>query len=182
MSSEQGSGIRIERLGRILFHWRGLVGFIGFLIVFWWNRPTVGSCLLSVPIVLVGLGLRFWAMGYIGKAARGNEIGAEKLVQGGPYRLFKLRRSSATGHPLYAGNFLLVIGTLFALRPPFVLGVVILGLFLVEYSLIAWAEERFLAGSFAEPTRDGFSFRNAATEWQTLVVMVLIYAFGFLKA
>ena len=124
-------------LGRFLFRWRGVVGFVAFGLVFWLARPTLGSCALGVPLLIAGLAVRFWASGYIGIEGRAREIGASRRIVGGPYRLFR--------HPLYIGNFLLVVGMLFALRPTLWLGAVVLVGFSVEYGLIIAAEERDLA-------------------------------------
>ena len=124
-------------LGRFLFRWRGVIGFLAFGVVFWLARPTFGSCLLGLPMVLVGLAVRFWASGYIGIEGRAREIGASRRLVSGPYRLLR--------HPLYVGNFLLVAGMLLALRPPLWLAAVVLAGFVVEYTLIVVTEEKDLA-------------------------------------
>jgi hypothetical protein len=121
-------------LGRFLFRWRGVIGFAAFGVVFWLARPTFGSCLLAIPIVLVGLATRFWASGYIGIEGRVREIGASRRIVSGPYRLLR--------HPLYVGNFLLVTGMLIALRPAVWVAVVVLAGFIGEYAMIVVAEER----------------------------------------
>jgi protein-S-isoprenylcysteine O-methyltransferase Ste14 len=140
-------------LGRFLFRWRGVIGFLVFSIVFWLARPTVGSCLLGLPIVIAGLATRFWASGYIGIEGRVREIGMQSEERGvrreeggtprrrivtGPYRILR--------HPLYIGNFLLMAGMLVTLRPALWLGAVVMVGFIVEYGLIIAAEEAHLAG------------------------------------
>jgi hypothetical protein len=125
-------------LGRFLFRWRGAIGVLAFGVVFWLARPTFGSCLFGLPIVLAGLATRFWASGYIGIEGRAREIGASRRIVSGPYRLLR--------HPLYIGNFLLVAGVLVALRPALWLGIVVLAGFVMEYTMIVVAEERELAG------------------------------------
>ena len=123
-------------LGRLLFRWRGVIGVLAFGVVFWLARPTFGSCLLGLPIILAGLAIRFWASGYIGIEGRVSEIGAKQRLASGPYRLLR--------HPLYIGNFLLVAGMLVVLRPPLWLaGAVMVG-FIAEYGLIVVAEEKDL--------------------------------------
>jgi len=123
-------------LGRFLFRWRGVIGFAAFGVVFWLARPTSGTCLLGLPLVLVGLATRFWASGYIGIEGRVREIGAGRRIVNGPYRLLR--------HPLYIGNFLLVAGMLIAMRPALWLAVVVLAGFIAEYAMIVAAEERDL--------------------------------------
>jgi protein-S-isoprenylcysteine O-methyltransferase Ste14 len=138
-------------LGRFLFRWRGVIGVLAFGVVFWMARPTFGSCLSGIPLLLLGLGTRFWASGYIGIEGRVREIGGQREERGvrkeeggtprtrivtGPYRTLR--------HPLYIGNFLLVMGMLVALRPVVWLAAVVLVGFVAEYVLIAIAEERDL--------------------------------------
>jgi hypothetical protein len=123
-------------LGRFLFRWRGVIGFVAFGAVFWLARPAFRSCLRGVAFLIPGLAVRFWASGYIGIEGRVREIGARQRLASGPYRLLR--------HPLYIGNLLLVAGMLVALRPALWLGAVVLGGFIAEYTLIVVAEERDL--------------------------------------
>jgi len=140
-------------LGRFLFRWRDVIGVLAFGVVFWLARPTFGSCFAGLPFLLAGLAIRFWASGYIGVEGRVREIGGQREERGvrreeegtphrrivtGPYRILR--------HPLYIGNFLLVVGMLVALRPAWWLMVVVLVGFIAEYGLIVAAEEKDLAG------------------------------------
>ncbi len=61
-------------IGRFLFRWRGVIGFAAYAVVFVLARPTLESCLVGLPLVLAGLGVRFWASGYIGIEGRVREI------------------------------------------------------------------------------------------------------------
>lgn len=139
-------------VGRFLFRWRGVIGVLAFGVVFWLARPTAGSCLLGLPFLLVGLAVRFWASGYIGIEGRVREIGGRTEERGarreeggasrrrivtGPYGILR--------HPLYIGNFMLVVGMLVALRPAAWLSAAILVGFIVEYGFIVAAEEKDLA-------------------------------------
>lgn len=123
-------------VGRWLFRWRGVIGFIGYSLVFWQAEPRPASLIGAVPLLLAGLGMRFWAMGYIGKGARVTAIGGSERIVAGPYHLFR--------HPLYLGNALLVLGVLLALLPPLWLAAMVFLLFCAEYALIVLAEEEYL--------------------------------------
>ncbi len=181
-------------LGRFLFRWRGAIGVLAFGLVFSLARPTFGSCLLGVPVLLLGFAVRFWASGYIGIEGRVREIGTSSRIVSGPYRLLR--------HPLYIGNFLLVTGTLVALRPMvWVAGVVLVG-FIVEYMLIISAEEEDLAlkGSRGQRVKrsseesrqaasgrreaegESFSARRALVEWGTWVVTGVAWGLAMVKA
>ncbi len=194
-------------LGRFLFRWRSFIGFAAFGVVFWLARPTFGSCLLGLPLLFVGLATRFWASGYIGIEGRVREIGRRReergvrSEEGGPPR-----RRIASGpyhvlrHPLYVGNFLLVVGMLVALRPAVWLGAVVLAGFIVEYGLIVAAEERDLADRRSQmldvrcqmsEVRDGdermadgesFSPGRAMCEWRTWVVTGVAWGLALAKA
>jgi protein-S-isoprenylcysteine O-methyltransferase Ste14 len=189
-------------LGRFLFRWRGIIGVIAFGVVFWLAVPTFGSCLLGIPLLLVGLATRFWASGYIGIEGRVREIGGQREKRGvtsegeatphrrivtGPYRLLR--------HPLYIGNFMLVLGMLAALRPAAWLGVVVVVGFVVEYTMIIAAEEKDLApegssgegvkgscGELREAGGESFSARRALVEWQTWAVTAVGWGLSLLKA
>ena len=160
-------------LGKFLFRWRGVIGVLAFGAVLWLARPTFGTCMLGIPFLLAGLAIRFWASGYIGSEGRVSEIVARQRIAAGPYRLLR--------HPLYIGNFLLVLGMLLAARPALWLSAVVLAGFVVEYTFIAAAEQKQLAslGSRAsgvdspEPMVDdrrSFLLSRALVEWQTWLV------------
>jgi protein-S-isoprenylcysteine O-methyltransferase Ste14 len=202
----------VKSLGGLLFRFRAAIGVAGFLLTYYFAHPLwPGSGLqqarwplLSLIPVSVGMALRLWAAGYIGRAGRDRQVNAAarasaaagrrsvaqpQLVTSGPYRYVR--------HPLYVGNFLLVLGSLVALSPPVWLSVAVLAFFVIEYRLIAQAEERKLAGAFGE---DYVSYRNrtpsvfprfhradasrtehfrwsrAFSEWNTLLLLVLLYA------
>jgi hypothetical protein len=183
-------------LGRFLFRWRGVIGFVAFGVVFGLARPTLGSCLYGPPIILAGLAIRFWASGYIGIEGRVREIGASCRLVAGPYRLLR--------HPLYVGNFLLVAGMLVALRPAEWLAVVVVAGFIAEYALIIAAEEKDLAcrriqnpesrvqnpevrtnRQSPESTVHGpqsFLLSRALVEWRTWVVTGVGLGLALLKA
>jgi len=181
-------------LGRLLFRWRGIIGFVAFGVVFWLARPTFGSCLLGLPVVLAGLATRFWASGYIGIEGRVREIGASRRIVSGPYRLLR--------HPLYIGNFLLVVGMLVALRPALWLGAVVMAGFLAEYAVIVVEEERDLSEGRSqslearsqsaelrmavsgrrEAESESFTLLRALCEWRTWVVTGVAFGLALVKA
>jgi hypothetical protein len=186
-------------LGRFLFRWRGTIGALAFGVVFWLARPTVGSCLLGVPLLVLGLAVRFWASGYIGIDGRVRDIGARQRIVSGPYRLLR--------HPLYVGNMLLVLGMLVAMRPALWLSVIVVVGFVAEYALIISVEERQLASvEFSRSQnsegrsqkaevqtdrpspesmvhgRESFVAGRALVEWRTWLVTGAAWGLSLLKA
>jgi protein-S-isoprenylcysteine O-methyltransferase Ste14 len=174
----------LERAGQLLFRWRALVGFAGFWVVFWFGDGGALTCLAGLPLLGAGLALRTWAMGYIGPLARGREFETGRYVGAGPYRWFRLSSRSPAGHPLYAGNFLLVLGILVALWPTVLLGLAVLALFVLEYQLVARSEERWLIARFGpHPDRTvGFSWRNARHEWSSWLLTGFAWGLCWVRA
>ena len=119
--------------------------------------------------MLLGLAIRIWAAGYVGREARGRDFRAEYVVNNGPYRLLK--------HPLYVGNFFLVSGILILYNPPRRMGLLYVGLFFVIYGSIALCERDYLKG---KPTRDTcYKISNLRGEFSTWLVLAFVYVVFF---
>ncbi|MGQ9678017.1 MAG: methyltransferase family protein [bacterium] len=154
-------------IGSFLFRWRGVIGGIAFLIVYLFGNPVQGSWFLGLPFIFAGLILRFWAMGYIGDSARTRTIEVREVISNGPYRIFP--------HPIYAGNFALVLGVIIALNPDLWLSLGVVAGFFVEYGLIARAEANFLREYRKTPKPVKFDWRRALNDWPTWVVTGFVY-------
>lgn len=159
-------------VGRFLFRWRGTIGGLALLLVLALGRPTVTTCLRGVPLLLAGLAVRFWAMGFIGIAARAAEVKVQRRVTCGPYRLLR--------HPIYVGNLLLVLGILVALSPALVVAIAVVVMFLLEYGLIVVSEEKVLATAVPAPAR--FRLANALHEWRTWLATGIAFGLAWAKA
>ena len=139
-----------------------------------------------------GLAIRFWAAGFIGPQSRKPEISTDRLTTSGPYALFR--------HPLYIGNALLVAAGLILLRPHWTLILLTAVGFIILYVLIGRAEERKLLDKYGDEYRAyrrrvtvlfprrlqdslfaGFKLSWALREWQTWVVVGLLYLLAFLR-
>ena len=186
----------MNKFGNFLFRWRGIIGFIAFCLIWLLAQPNSSSILISLPFILIGLFFRFWANGYLGKEGRSNEIMAKALITQGPYRY--------TRNPLYIGNFFLTAGVLIGFHSPFYLIILMLGLFLVEYSIIIKAEQAFLINRFGNDYltyrkitgmifpkffrerilasgNQKYLFKNALREIQTVIIFLLIYGLIYLR-
>ncbi|MEO0093920.1 MAG: isoprenylcysteine carboxylmethyltransferase family protein [candidate division WOR-3 bacterium] len=184
------------KLGKFFYRWRGVIGFIAFWLTFFLSRPNAKTTFLTLPITLIGLLVRFWAGGYIGKTARSYELDGEVIVESGPYRFLR--------NPLYLGNFFLTFGVLLALNPPVFYQVLVIILFWIYYGIIIKSEQNYLEQKFGERYRlycktvsailpsfrqkkflakdQKFDFRTAQREFQTIVIVLLIYGLIYLKA
>ncbi len=170
-------------MSSFLYRYRGIIGLIAFWFVYLCATPENKAIFLSLPLVLLGLTIRVWAIGYIGKHSRTKEIYAPMLITSGPYRYIK--------HPLYLGNFFLVMGVLLALSATFIISVIVLFLFLIEYLLFIHAEEKYLKVKFSKENQtqncarfnsaQGFNWQNVLMEINTITIIIVIYGLIILK-
>jgi len=99
-----------------------------------WGKPTWN--LAGVPFLLLGQGLRAWAVGYLHKD--------RELATAGPYAYCR--------HPLYLGTFLSGIGVCL-LVGSWLVGVIFALLFAAAYVPIIRQEEAFLEKVYGESFR-----------------------------
>ena len=132
--------LQMQAFRQKIFKLRGGIWTVLFLMILLLARPTLRSVLLGLPLVVLGQGWRFWAVGCIGRY-RGETVGAERLVTWGPYAFMR--------NPLYFGNGLIGLGwglmagpwaaALFAVS-----FVVVYGLLIIPF------EESFLSSRFGD--------------------------------
>lgn len=184
------------KFGNILFRWRGIIGFSTFWILWYFARPNFQMIIIGLPLILIGLILRFWASGYIGIESRSKELMANTLITNGPYRYIR--------NPLYLGNFFLTSGILLGMHLPIYIIFLIIVLFWIYYTMIIKAEEDFLKKQFGEEyllykkktgaiipknltkktstiENQKYKFLLAKKELQTIIVLLLIYGLMFLR-
>lgn len=95
--------------------------------------PSSRSLLLASPLLLLGEGLRLWALRAIGPASRTLGDSTPALATSGPYRYGR--------NPLYVGNLLLHSGVAVLSASPWGMGLP--ALLLLQYRcIIAWEESR----------------------------------------
>jgi protein-S-isoprenylcysteine O-methyltransferase Ste14 len=129
----------LRKIGRFLYTFRGLLPAPLLLAVVLWGRPTELSWLAGLAVAALGEAGRFWALTYIGPKSRAEDKRrADRLISEGPYSL--------TRNPLYVANLTIAAGLLLAANRWVLLLLVPLGF--VYYTLVALAEEEFLARAF----------------------------------
>jgi protein-S-isoprenylcysteine O-methyltransferase Ste14 len=158
------------KISKLLYKYRALVAVPFFVVLVMRSRP-VGSLLIPIILTLIGLGVRAWAAGYIGKTGRGRDFHSEFRITSGPYKLLR--------HPLYIGNFFLVTGTLFLFNPVRWLAAVLIGIFLIEYGLFIVAEEKYIKN--LPHQEEKFAWRRLKNELSTWVVVAAVWMVYFLK-
>ncbi|MBN1825924.1 MAG: isoprenylcysteine carboxylmethyltransferase family protein [Candidatus Eisenbacteria bacterium] len=127
--------------GRWLYRHRSLTPLPLVLLLLLFARPSAPSLAFGLPPVLLGETIRLAALRHIGGASRSTRMGAERLVDTGPYAWVR--------NPLYAGNLFLSAGLAVCSGvvwlPP-----LLLLLFVLQYGPIIAAEEEEMARRFPE--------------------------------
>jgi hypothetical protein len=105
-----------------------------FVIVYWWlARPNRSSWLWGALVILVGVGIRAFASGYLLKN--------EELATAGPY--------AYTRNPLYLGSIVIAVGFTIAARAVWIAGILLV-LFVTIYLPVIRAEELYLSERFPD--------------------------------
>jgi protein-S-isoprenylcysteine O-methyltransferase Ste14 len=99
----------------------------------WLAQPTPTSIATGILLVVPGVLLRAVASGHVAKN--------EQLATSGPY--------AYTRNPLYLGSLILAVGFAAAARN-WIIGVVMVAIFLAIYLPVIRSEEEFLRGRFPE--------------------------------
>jgi len=128
-------------LRETIFKYRGLVwGMFAVAVLFFKVSFSPLRFAVSIPLLLLGQVLRFWAAGFIPKY-RTLVVGAPKLVTSGPYAWMR--------NPLYAGNGMMGLG--WALMVGWIWEAAFAAIYFALYSLtIIPFEEKFLEERFGE--------------------------------
>ncbi|MEO0094472.1 MAG: methyltransferase [candidate division WOR-3 bacterium] len=157
------------KLGRFFYRYRSLIAVLFFLLLLILGKPVCNTVLPHI-FIICGIVIRVCAAGYIGEKSRGKEIRTEYRIVNGPYRILK--------HPLYIGNFFLVLGTICLFNPPNWLKLCLILAFLLEYSIIIFAEEEYMKDLPVHNIK--FSVTNLKSEFSTIIVLAAIYFLYFL--
>ena len=119
-------------------------------------KPTRISVLTGILLMILGEGIRFWGVAYIGAVSRiTSGAGSSRLLTDGPFAHVR--------NPLYCGNLLLWSGCLVASWAWMPWMAIILFLFFVfQYDRIVDLEEEYLSKKFGESYE---AYRKAVPMW-----------------
>lgn len=149
------------RVGRWWFQRRSLSPIPLFLLLIFLN-PTQQLhswwYVMAITGILLGEGLRIWAVGYAGSRTRTRGDVVEQLVHAGPYRFVR--------NPLYIANIVLYtcVGVLFGFS---YLSILIFVYSVVQYSFIIRFEEQVLLQTFGKAYSD---YCKAVPRWFIRVI------------
>ena len=127
--------------------------------------------IVSIIFIIAGILLRIWAAGYIGTESRENKFTTAYVITSGPYRYLR--------HPLYLGNFSLVIGVILLFNPTIWFAILLIALFCIVYSMIIFGELHYLK-NFPEK-KVKFKLINTKGEISTIFIMGIIYLIYLVK-
>jgi len=116
---------------------RQAIGLLLVAVCAYFARPDRGAVAIGLTLVVVGQVFRIYAAGYIFKN--------KQLASTGPYSLVR--------HPLYLGNFIILIGFTIASANLYVVAVVVL-FFLVWYPAAIAYEDSKLENIFGDDWRE----------------------------
>jgi protein-S-isoprenylcysteine O-methyltransferase Ste14 len=143
-----------EKNGEFLFRWRSYLPILilPFLILalphsgygqkLLGNRFDLFIEIFSVAIALSGIGLRCFTVGYAPSGTSGRNTGRQKASVLNFTGMYSIVR-----HPLYLGNFIVLVGVLFFLQVWWFALIGILA-FWLYYERIMFREEEFLRDKF----------------------------------
>lgn len=153
----------IIRFGQLLYKFRAVIAVPFFILLVIFSRPGYIK-IIPYFIIFIGLTIRFWAAGYIGKKARATTFSTGCRIINAPYKYLK--------HPLYVGNFFLVLGVVLLFNPTIWFAVLIMVLFLLVYTLIIMSESNYLKD--LPKTKAHFQLVNCKGEISTIIIVLVI--------
>lgn len=161
----------IVRLGTILYKYRAAIAVPFFVLLLLVARP-INPQILPFLLIVAGILIRIWAAGYIGIMSRANSFTTQYMITNGPYHLLK--------HPLYLGNFFLVMSVIILFNPLIWIAILLCFLFVLEYSIIIYSELNYLRKLPKKKAK--FKLSNSKGEIYTILIMIIIYlAYLFLR-
>ena len=90
---------------KIFFKYRSYTPIPIVLLIIYCSEPTKSFIMIGLALIATGEFIRISAVRYAGGATRTRNVGAPYLCTSGPYSL--------TRNPLYCGNVIIYIGTVF---------------------------------------------------------------------
>ena len=90
---------------QFFFKYRSYTPIPIVLLIFYYSKPIYPYYIIGVALIIIGEFIRIDAVRYAGGATRTRNVGAPFLCTSGPY--------SRTRNPLYCGNVIIYIGTVF---------------------------------------------------------------------
>ncbi len=156
-------------IGQLLYKFRAWIAVLFFILLVIFSRPGQVN-IIPYFMIFIGSIIRFWAAGYIGKKARATNFSTGCRIVNAPYRYLK--------HPLYVGNFFLVLGVVLLFNPATWFGVLVMVVFLLVYRFIIMSESNYLKD--LPQTKAHFKLVNCKGEISTIIVVIVVLLIHYL--
>ena len=129
---------------KFFFQYRSFTPIPIALMIIYFAGANSTHRVAGILLLLLGEGIRIWAVSHAGGATRTREVGAPSLCTSGPY--------AQTRNPLYVGNMLMYVGIVLIAGMPNELfaATATAVFFVVQYSLIVSLEEETLDKLFGK--------------------------------
>ncbi len=180
------------KISHFFFKYRSYTPVPLILLLLYQAHPRMPWILPGFGLLVLGEGIRFWAVLHAGGATRTREVGAPSLVTSGPYAYVR--------NPLYLGNMFIYMGIVFIASGPWMWEMFVLAMvfFTIQYLLIISLEEKTLHEIFgnqyeryrahvrriiprvkpwrntAQPSRAHFVFRETMKPEKSTLVNILM--------
>uniref|UniRef100_A0A7V3ZUP6 DUF1295 domain-containing protein n=1 Tax=candidate division WOR-3 bacterium TaxID=2052148 RepID=A0A7V3ZUP6_UNCW3 len=164
---------KIKKFIETLYYYRDIIGVIGFLILYIFSEINIKNFYRSLVIVFLGLIFRLLGYFYLGNIGYSLKFQSEFIVVNGIYRYFR--------HPIYLGNFFILLGFLLFLKVPVLFYFITILFFVIEYSLFVYQEEVIFKENKKIKIIKSSSLKNCAGELKTLILILLVFFLFFLK-
>jgi len=165
---------KIKKITEILYYYRDIIGVGGFLILYIFSEINIKNFHRSLVIVFFGLIFRLLGYFYLGDIGYSLKFQDQFLIVNGIYSYFR--------HPIYLGNFFILIGFLLFLKMPVWLYSITVLFFVIEYSLFIYQEEIILKeNKEIKIVKNSPSLKNCLGELKTIILVLLAFLLFFLK-
>jgi protein-S-isoprenylcysteine O-methyltransferase Ste14 len=165
---------KIKKITEILYYYRDIIGVGGFLILYIFSEINIKNFHWSLIIVFFGLIFRLLGYFYLGDIGYSLKFQDQFLIVNGIYSYFR--------HPIYLGNFFILIGFLLFLKMPVWLYSITVLFFVIEYSLFIYQEEIILKeNKEIKIVKNSPSLKNCLGELKTVILVLLAFLLFFLK-
>ena len=114
------------------------------LMMLYFAKPNSPYFLLGVVLIAIGEIIRLRSVSFAGGETRTMNVGASSICKSGPYSIVR--------NPLYIGNVMIYVGFAFVVGSAyvFIISLITLVYFLIQYSLIISLEEEALEKKFGD--------------------------------
>lgn len=134
------SNVSSVELGEKLFHWGSYTTIPALMLLLVFASPTARSATVGTLMIVAGAGFRLYTCAFMSEDLQ-DSVGSDYLITTGPFALIR--------NPLYLANLVVIFGSIFYAKVV-ILGLPMIGFFLIQYYCITKYEEKTLLAKFGD--------------------------------